>query len=380
LLIAALVIRIAHIDATPYRAKNDAGTYNRLASEIAQTGDYDTGTGPRSGAGGSRGPTAYFPPAFPYFLAAVDLLDGHQAGGKTAVLPERIAQAVTGTVAVGLIGLVALEAFGSAVGLVTMALATVYPVLIEDSGTLVAENLLVVFELAAVWAALRARRAEHPYRWIAGAGVLTGLATLAHQNALVMVIPLGFAAWAIARRSPNRTPSRVRALAAPTLLIITTVVTIAPWTIRNAIELHHFIPVSDEAGITLVGTYNAGRYVEVALGAKLQSQALQYIGDHPLAPVEVAFDNTLRMFELEGTFAWHASAAAVDLPEDDARVGVDAFWIVCLLALAGVLTAAARRAPRWLWAFPLMLAGCAVSTAAARIAGLVRPGRRAAQD
>jgi hypothetical protein len=216
-------------------------------------------------------------------------------------------------------------------------------------------------------------------------------------------------------------------------LIITTVVTIAPWTIRNAIELHHFIPVSDEAGITLVGTYNpvsaafepvpykwhlyeklpedhkleetAGRYVEVALGAKLQSQALQYIGDHPLAPVEVAFDNTLRMFELEGTFAWHASAAAVDLPEDDARVGVDAFWIVCLLALAGVLTAAARRAPRWLWAvpvllaltvvlvnvetprfrepvdpFPLMLAGCAVSTAAARIAGLVRPGRRAAQD
>ena len=40
-----------------------------------------------------------------------------------------------------------------------MALAAVYPVLIELTGTLVAENLLVVLELAAVWTALRARRA-----------------------------------------------------------------------------------------------------------------------------------------------------------------------------------------------------------------------------
>ena len=32
---------------------------------------------------------------------------------------------------------------------------------------------------------------------------------------------------------------------------------IAPWTIRNAVVMHHFVPVSDETGITLVGTYNA---------------------------------------------------------------------------------------------------------------------------
>ena len=32
--------------------------------------------------------------------------------------------------------------------------------------------------------------------------------------------------------------------------------TILPWTIRNAVVMHHFIPVSDETGITIVGTYN----------------------------------------------------------------------------------------------------------------------------
>ncbi len=255
-LIAALAIRIAFIETTPYHAINDAGTYNRLGSLVAQTGDYSTGTAPRSGAGGSRGPTAYFPPAYPYFIALVDLIDGHQAGGKTAIQPVRFAQALIGTVTVGLIGLVALEAFGSTVGLVALVIAAIYAVLVELTGTLVSENLMVMFELAAVWTALRARRAAHPYGWIAAAGVLTGLATLTHQNAILIVIPLAFAAYAVAQPRPNRTRPRLRALAAPAILILTTLITILPWTIRNAVELHRFVPVSDEAGITLVGTYN----------------------------------------------------------------------------------------------------------------------------
>jgi 4-amino-4-deoxy-L-arabinose transferase-like glycosyltransferase len=417
LLIAALGVRIAYVQHTPFKAINDAGTYNRLASEVATTGDYDTGSAPGSGAGGSRGPTAYFPPGFPYFLAAVDILTGHESGHKPAIGPERVAQAVAGTVAVGLIGLVALEAFGAGAALASISLAAFYPVLIELSGTLVAENLLIVLELAAVWTALRVRRARRPYAWIAATGVLTGLATLTHQNAILLLIPFAPAAWSVARREPDRTRPRARALAAPTiLLILTCCATIAPWTIRNAIELHHFVPVSDEAGITLVGTYNpdsaafgpvaykwrffwkipedhtlmrtAGRYDEVALGDRLQSQALHYIGRHPLAPLDVAYHNTLRMFELEGSSAWHASALAIGLHVDVAQTGVVAFWVVCVLALLGAFTRVARAAPRWLWLvalllalsvvfinvetprfrepiepFLIMLAGCAVATA-----------------
>ncbi len=283
ILIAAFAIRFAYVENTSYRAVNDAGTYNRLGGMIARTGDYDTGSKPGSGAGGSRGPTAYFPPGFPYFLAAVDIVDGHTAAGKSAIEPARVAQAVLGTVAVGFVGLVGLEAFGVSVALVCMVLAALYPVLIELSGTLVAENLLVVLMLAAIWTALRARRSEHPYAWLAATGVLTGLATLTHQNAFVILLPLAFAAVA-ATRARSRAPStiayskvtvgstgargqggrhpppqatrRASPVGAVVLLVGMTVLTIAPWTIRNALQLHHFIPVSDETGITLVGTYN----------------------------------------------------------------------------------------------------------------------------
>ncbi len=457
ILIAAFAIRLAYVDNTSYRAVNDAGTYNRFGGMIARTGDYDTGSKPGAGAGGSRGPTAYFPPGFPYFLAAVDILDGHQAGGKSAIQPERVAQAVLGTIAVGLVGLVALEAFGVSVALVCMVLAAIYPVLIELSGTLVAENLLVVLMLAAIWTALRARRSKYPYPWLAATGVLTGLATLTHENAFVILLPLGFAAVAATRaqsngartvtyskvtvgstgahghggrRPPPQPTRRASPVGAVALLVGMTVLTIAPWTVRNALELHHFIPVSDETGITLVGTYNPQsaefspvpykwrffwkipennhlrhhlRHVsEPALSAELESQALHYIGDHPLSPLEVAYHNTLRMFEIEGTYAWHASADAIGVRVPIAGVGVVSFWLLCIVAALGIATRAARDGPRWIWAIPLLmaltvvfinvetprfrepidpflvlLAGCAVEAALARV-GLVRESFRRA--
>jgi len=420
LLIAALVIRVAHVESTRYRAINDAGTFTRAASDISRTGDFGTSSRPGSGAGGSRGPTAYFPPAFEYFLAGVDLLDGHEAGGHGSVQGERVAQAVLGTVAVGLIGLVALEAFGPMVGVIALALAAFYPVLIEDSGLVIAENLLILFELGAIWTALRARRAGaeqrgSAYGWVAATGVLAGLAILTHENAFLMLIPLALAVW------PGRARRRSHSLASVALLLLTAALTVLPWTIRNAVQLHRFIPVSDETGITLVGAYNpdsaafkplpykwrffwtigqdaglrhnAGALTEPELGDRLLSQAEDYIGQHPLAPVTVGFRNTLRMLELEGTYAYRASAKALGLHFNTARIGVISFWILGLLALLGALTRFARRAPSWLWAVPVlfvlsvvfinvetprfrepidpyvvMLAACALATLATRVA------------
>jgi 4-amino-4-deoxy-L-arabinose transferase-like glycosyltransferase len=435
LLLAALGVRLGYIAAEPYHAINDAGTYNRMASMISQHGDYHTGSAPRSGAGGSRGPTAYFPPAVPYYLAVVDLLDGHQAGGKSAVPPERIAMAVTGTISVALVGLVALEAFGQGAALAALTLAAFYPVMIELSGALVAENLVVALELAGAWAMLRARRAQpgaRPYAWIAAAGVLTGLAALTHENAILYLIPLAFAAWGMAKAQSRSSPAGgrrragLRTLAAPALLVLMACLVIAPWTIRNAVELHHFVPIADETGITLAGTYNpvsandrvpykwhlfshvatlhylahqSNGDTEVQLSDRLEAQALDYIKAHPLSPLEASFDNTLRMFELEGTYAWHASAAAVSIPVSVAKIGVISFYVLCLLALAGAFTRPARRAPRWLWAMPLlwwisiapvnvetprfrepidpfflMLAACAVAAALGRLGGLLGLG------
>jgi 4-amino-4-deoxy-L-arabinose transferase-like glycosyltransferase len=372
LLIAALAVRVAEVELTSYQPRNDAGSYLTLASQIAHTGDYSTSRRPGGGAGGTRGPSAYFPPAFPYLLAAVDLIGGNTTRRGGSIQPARISQAALGTLTVAFVGLVAFELFGDTIALIALALAAFYPVFVELSASLVAENLMTLLILAAVWTALRARRSQHPYRWIGAAGVLTGLATLTHVNSLVVVVPLAFAA----RRARRGWP-------APALLLLAALLTISPWIVRNAVVMHRLIWVTDEAGITLRGTYNSasaanspvpykwrifygipgegpliaqeGRLTEPELASRLQRQALHYIGSHPSSPLEAAYHNSLRLLELEGQSAWRASAYAQSLPRGLADAGVICFWILSGLALAGAFTHRVRAAPPWLWAIPLLL-------------------------
>lgn len=379
LLALALGLRVGEVARTPYRPMSDALSYLKLASQIAHTGDYANQV--RSGGvAGSRGPTAYFPPGFPYFLAAVDLIDGHSGSADGVVQPARYSQAVVGTAVVGVVGLVGLEAFGELVGLVALGLAAIYPAFIELSAILVAENLLTLLVLAAVWAALRARRAERPYRWIALAGFFTGLATLTHVNGIVLLLPLGVAAWSLARA---RMRPRLERAGTVALLVVTALLTLTPWLVRDAVELHRFVPVADETGYTLAGTYNAGSaaerqipykwrvfysipgeppsiihptgFTEAALSSRLESQAFRYIGNHPTAPLAVLYHNTRRLLELEGSFAWEVSASSIGIPVATARIAVYGFWFLCVLALIGTFTRLVRRAPWWLWLVPVLL-------------------------
>jgi 4-amino-4-deoxy-L-arabinose transferase-like glycosyltransferase len=381
ILVLAFVLRIDAAHRTPYKPINDAGSYLTIASYVARTGDYSLKTTPGSGAGGTRGPSAYFAPGFPYFLGLVDLIDGHAVRRGPAIQPVRDSQAVLGTITVALVGLVAFELFGTTAGLIALLLAAVYPVFTEEAGIIAAENLLTPVVLAALYTALRARRAASGaarYGWVAGTGVLAGLATLTHENGVVILVGLIPAVWT------GRPRLRPKALAAPALLVALTVLMILPWTIRNALVMHTFIPVSDETGITLVGTYNAAsaanpqvpykwrifygiphegalihnesHMTEPQLGSKLQSQAIHYIEHHPISLVQVLYHNTRRLFEVEGTFAWRASAAAVSLTTEVARTGVISFYILCLLAIAALATRRARSAPWWVWVIPFLLA------------------------
>lgn len=388
----ALLLRLVEVERTSYRPINDAGSYLGLASEIAHIGDYSNDRRPGAGAGGTRGPTAYFPPGYPYFLAAVDLIDGHTSTSRVhghtripagAVHGARIANALLGTATVALVGLLALEGMGPLVALIALVLAAVYPVFIGLSGTIVAENLATPLVLASIWAGLRAGRSSVPYRWLAGAGVLAGLAVLSHVNVIVMVVPLVVLAWRTRPLERPQTSGLLRGLAPPALTIGCLLLTLAPWLVRNAVTMHRFVFVTDETGITLVGTYNsasasyqpvpykwriyygipgeqplisrAGSLTEAQLSDRLESQALHYISDHPFSVAAVTFDNSRRLLELEGSFAWRASAAAISEPTGVARIGVISFWLLALVALAGLFTAAARRAWRWLLLTPALL-------------------------
>jgi hypothetical protein len=235
--------------------------------------------------------------------------------------------------------------------------------------------------LAAIWAALRARRSDRPYPWLAGAGVLCGLSVLAHANMIVLVVPLILLAWQA--RPASAPEARWRSLLGPGLIVGCMLVTLTPWLVRNAIVMHRFVFVTDETGITLVGTYNhtsavnhglpykwrlyydiagegplirqAPQLTELQLSDRLQSQAQHYILGHLTAPFEVAYYNSRRLLELAGSHAWQASAKVISLSPGVARAGVISFYLLCLLALAGAFTRAAWRAWRWLWITPMLL-------------------------
>jgi 4-amino-4-deoxy-L-arabinose transferase-like glycosyltransferase len=366
----ALVARLAFVAATPgYRPIHDDRDYDRLGCAILTLGAYPA-AGPRVTAAscraGARPParaprrTAYRPPGYPAFLAAVY--------GVTAPLTDhrwtaaRIAQAVLGTVAVALVGLIAWQVWGGTIGLVALALAAAWLPWIVVGGSLVSETVFVPLMLASIASVLALRRSSHPVRWAVASGLLVGLAALTRSNGLLLLIPLLIGSW---RRGP-------RAAAA---LALAAVVVIAPWTVRNAAAFHAFVPVSTELGGTIAGTYNATAKADRVFPASwklawddptlnqvlvrhrgeeerdqaFRAAALRYVRAHPGYPLEVAYWNTRRLFGLTGARWWRFSGHTLGLGPGVSVAA--AIWLLPFLALvvAGALTAAARRAPVFLW-------------------------------
>jgi hypothetical protein len=165
------------------------------------------------------------------------------------------------------------------------------------------------------------------------------------------------------------------------VLLSCAVLVVVPWTIRNAIELHAFVPVSTQDGYTLAGTYNQvsrtldGLWLpasvdpayarllrehrplsEAALGEKLRSEAVRFASEHPGYVVTAAAHNALRLFNLGGA-RYERAVAAGDY-------GLGSGWAALMtyglfpflgLALIGVALGNPRRAPPWLWAIPVLM-------------------------
>ena len=149
-----------------------------------------------------------------------------------------------------MIGWSPLQLWGRRVALLAMAGAAVYIPLILVGAAVMSEPLFALLLLGALAAA-----SSTGARPIAGAGWCSpacsaGLTILTRANAMVLLLPFGLAVWTV---RPRFSP---RALAAPALLVVLALLTVSPWTIRNAVVIDRFIPVSTQLGSALAGTYN----------------------------------------------------------------------------------------------------------------------------
>jgi 4-amino-4-deoxy-L-arabinose transferase-like glycosyltransferase len=372
LVAGALALRIAYVDATPnYALRHDAVDYDTHARSIAEGQGYS-----KTLAHGRA--TAFRPPGYPYFLGGVYKVFGvERAPAAKRLRVARIAQAFVGTAIVALVGVLAAQLWGWAVGLVALGLSAVYVPLITVGGAVMSEPLFDAFMLGALVLAVHHRRSPHRYRWALLAGFVGGLAILTRANAFVLLIPL---AWAVWDGRPWRSPA---ALGPPVALVLVALLTLVPWTIRNARELHAFVPVSTQFGSALAGTYNDAvradtqnpaawqglKHIpdyahlwdqvrvtpEPVLERKLRAAAFHYIREHPTFVLKVGWWNTRRMLELAGQRRSRATAATITIDHKWADRGVLCFWIVAGLALFGALTRRARRAPPYIWLVPALM-------------------------
>jgi 4-amino-4-deoxy-L-arabinose transferase-like glycosyltransferase len=373
LLVLALVLRLGYVAVTPgYIAVDDAHDYDLHARSIAAgQGFAHLGSGPSAR-------TAFRPPGYPYLLAGVYALGGvERAEDSRRFVVGRVANALVGTVIVALIGVLAAQLFDRRVALVAMGLAAVYLPLILISGSLMSEPLFAALLLGALVAAIQHRRSAHRYRWVLLAGVLGGLTILTRANAAILLAPLMVAVW------DARPRWSWRALAPPVALVVVALLTVAPWTVRNAVAFGRFVPVTTQLGTALAGTYNDAartdrehpaswrslrrvadyQYLvrrwrqtpEPTLERELRAAALRFAADHRAYVADVAWWNTRRMLDLAGLSWSRHTASTISVGPGWADAGVICFWLFAALAIAGAFTSRGRRVPRHVAAVPALL-------------------------
>lgn len=377
IVVLALVVRIATIAAdSGYHPQQDAWDYDRHARSIADGDGF-----PDSYYVVDRGPSALRAPGYPFFLGGLYAVSGDR------VALGRLANAALGALAVFLLYLISKRIWGRRIGLLAALLAAVFPPLVLLSRELLSEPLFIALELGMVLSVLEFRRLRE-WRWAALAGLLFGLAALTRNPGPALAIPLVVGLWVLRPRLSWR------AAAAPTLALLCAVLTIAPWTVRNAVEFGRFIPLTSGTGFAIAGTYNEASFEDTAdpgswrtprvapeytplfatagidegtLDTTLRSEATSFAVDHPLYVAEVTGWNLLRLFEVVGGSVVDPISGRVEIrgigsadPPSE-RIGIG--LAVLLAVVGGVAIVRSRRphrrriptGPLFLWLVPILL-------------------------
>lgn len=177
----------------------------------------------------------FYPPLYPYFIAVPYAL----AHTLEAV---KWAQVVVGALLVPAVGRIGGLAFGRRAGLLAAGIAAFYPDLIWFAAHFWSETVFLVL----LWWAMErliAADARGSVRTAAAAGLLWGLAILTRETILYLT-PLA-AAWLLWRAPRPAGGRRAAAFA------LCAVLAVAPWTIRNWMAFHAFVPVATSGGLAL---------------------------------------------------------------------------------------------------------------------------------
>src|SRR3989339_891980 len=141
--VAGLIIRLGWAVFPVERAQLDELGYANIAAHFAVSGEYAG----RDISGGIR-PTAYYPPGWPFLLAAAYKIF------SPGVFTGRILTALFGASLIWLVFLVTSRIFGRRTGIFAAWMAAFHPILVYWSGVMMTEMPFAVFCLAGLCAEL----------------------------------------------------------------------------------------------------------------------------------------------------------------------------------------------------------------------------------
>ena len=225
LTLAALALRVAFLVLEPAtHFVGDEKTWTDGALIVAS---------PRVGFSPVGNHLIFYPPVYSYFLAALYALTG-------SFEAARWAQVAVSVLLVPAVGRAGMRAFSPSVGMWAAAVAAFYPELVWFSAHFWSET---VFMVLLWWGIERLLAADESGARVAtAAGILWGFATLTRETVLYYA-PVA-AAW-LAWRRGGAGRRRATAFLAVVILVV------APWTYRNWVAFHAFVPVSTAGGQNL---------------------------------------------------------------------------------------------------------------------------------
>jgi 4-amino-4-deoxy-L-arabinose transferase-like glycosyltransferase len=299
---------------------------------------------------------AWKAPGYPAWVGLWYTLLGHHP------FAVRLLQVPFGAITIGLTWLLARRLFGVRVAVVAAFVVALYPLAFQYEELLYPEALATPLTVALLIVMLTgplSRRRAILF------GVLLGLALYIRPTSEFLFLG-ALVAWCL--RAGWR-----RGLGLTAISVAVAVLVVAPWTIRNAIVMHGFIPISMQDA-ALYGTFNAQSagdaefpYVwlpepanvvplfnkrhplsDVTLRSRLIHAGLSYISAHPESVLKAFFWNGLsRLWDIR-----RRSRSLVEVPFEGrsrlvTNLGLDVYDVLLPLALVGLWRARRRRALVW---------------------------------
>jgi hypothetical protein len=162
--------------------------------------------------------------------------------------------------------------------LIGAAAIAVYPALLEYQGMLMGEPLAAALLSGAVLATLWAdapRPGQEARGWLVP-GALFGALALIRPEYLGIALLVSLVVLATGFRDEGR-----GSLARAALLLVGVAIVVAPWTIRNAVALDRFVPISTGGGqVLFAGTYLPSDGDPERVGAEVVARHPRLFGPH----------------------------------------------------------------------------------------------------